>query len=262
MVSNDQPAFAEFPSLETDRLILREPGIPDAADVFVFRSDPIEQRFNSEAITDISQAEELITLYQAKFVRGGAILWGVTLKGADTVIGLINLELGLGRVHHNRGELGYDLARAYWGKGIGSEAVREVVRFGFESLNLNRIEAETIEDNLESRRLLDKLGFVCEGIRRGYSLEDDGNYHGSAVYGLLRTEFRSEERYSVSLFEALSPPPACRLESASTYRTQVSASNRPPPLRCSSLAMPKCSQAARFGATAGSQSGCSIPVVL
>jgi len=84
----------------------------------------------------------------------------------------------------------YDLAREHWGKGIGSEAVREILRFGFERMGLNRIGAETIEDNLESRRMLEKLGFVLEGIRRGYSLEDDGKYHGSVMYGLLRNEFK------------------------------------------------------------------------
>jgi ribosomal-protein-alanine N-acetyltransferase len=86
--------------------------------------------------------------------------------------------------------LGYDLAHTYWGRGIGREAVREIIRYGFERMGLNRIEAATIEDNHESRRMLEKLGFTCEGIRRGYSLEDDGEYHGSAMYGLLRDEYK------------------------------------------------------------------------
>ena len=63
--------------------------------------------------------------------------------------------------------------------------------FGFERMGLNRIEVETIEDNHESRRMLEKLGFILEGIRREYSLEDDGDYHGSAMYGLLRSEYRT-----------------------------------------------------------------------
>lgn len=57
-----------------------------------------------------------------------------------------------------------------------------------EQLLLNRIEAETIEDNHESRRMLERLDFVCEGIRGKYSLEDDGKFHGNAIYGLLRSE--------------------------------------------------------------------------
>lgn len=67
--------------------------------------------------------------------------------------------------YSNRAILGYDLARKYWGKGIASEAVREIIRFGYEKMELNRIEAETIEDNHESRSMLEKPGFVLEGIR-------------------------------------------------------------------------------------------------
>jgi len=52
-------------------------------------------------------------------------------------------------------------------------------------MQLNRIEAATIEDNHEFRRMLEKLEFVCEGICREYPLEDDGEYHGSAMYALL-----------------------------------------------------------------------------
>jgi len=190
MILNNQPTFAEFPRLETKRLILREPTLPDAEDVFVFRSDPIVQRFNSEPMTDVSQAEELITNHHAKYLRTDGILWGITLKGKDTVIGSVGFSR---RSNHNRAMLGYDLAHEYWGQGIGSESVQEVIRFGFERMGLNRIEAETIEDNHESRKMLDKLGFVCEGIRRGYSLEDDGKYHGSAIYGLLKSEYKPRD---------------------------------------------------------------------
>lgn len=176
-----------FPVLETKRLTLREPVISDAADVFVFRSDPVVQRYNAKPMEDVSEAKELLELLSANYLKQDGIVWAVTLKGDDTVIGLVGF--GIWR-SHNRAMLGYDLAHEYWGQGIGSEAVREIIRFGFERMELNRIEAETIEDNQESTRLLEKLGFVREGIRRGYSLEEDGKYHGSAMYGLLRSEYR------------------------------------------------------------------------
>ena len=192
MILNNPLSFAEFPVLETKRLMLREPDLSDAEDMLVFRGDPFVQRFNSEPMTDVSQAKELITDFHAEYLKTVGILWGITLKGRNTVIGTVSL--GISRwISHHRAELGYDLAHAYWGQGIGREAVQEVVRFGFERLGLNRIEAETIEDNHESRKLLDKLGFVCEGIRRGYSLEDDAKYHGSAIYGLLKSEYKPRE---------------------------------------------------------------------
>ncbi len=202
--TTDQFDFSEFPLLETKRLILRDLVLTDAADIFVFRSDAYVQRYNSKPLVEVSEAEAHIKRYRAAYFNQERILWAVTLKGQGlgsskglnyrkglcyrkgTVIGLVGFS-DWSR-NHNRAMLGYDLTRAYWGQGIGSEAVREIIRFGFERMHLNRIEAETIEDNHESVRMLEKIGFTREGIRRGYSYEDDGEYHGSAMYGLLRSD--------------------------------------------------------------------------
>ncbi len=90
---------------------------------------------------------------------------------------------------HRRAEAGYGLARAYWGQGLGSEALRAILRFGFDQLDLNRIYARTIADNHESVRLLERLGFRREGTQRAHSWEDDGTFHDSAIYGMLAKEF-------------------------------------------------------------------------
>jgi ribosomal-protein-alanine N-acetyltransferase len=118
--------------------------------------------------------------------------WAVTVKGNDTVIGLVSLQYcnHRGDRYHRRAEVGYGIARASWGQGIGPEAVRAVVHYGFEHLKLNRIYAGTIADNLASVRLLEKLGFVREGTRRQHSLEDDGLFHDSALYGLIRSDWK------------------------------------------------------------------------
>lgn len=173
---------SRIPTLETERLILREPVLADAADIFVSRSDAYVQRYNSKPMEDISEAVESINESRAVYLRQDGISWAATLAGKDTVIGAVGFS---NWSYHNKAMAGYDLAHEYWGKGIGSEAVRAIIRFGFDQMGLNRIEAATIEDNHESRRLLDKLGFVNKGTRRGYSLEDDGEYHGSVMYGCL-----------------------------------------------------------------------------
>jgi len=186
MNSTDNLPFPEFPTLKTKRLILREVVLSDAEDVFIFRSDSHVQRFNSKPIVDVSEAREQITQMKTTYERTDGIGWGITLKEQNIVIGMVGFWQWS---YSNRVMLGYDLARDYWGKGIASEAVREIIRFGYEKMELNRIEAETIEDNHESRRMLEKLGFVLEGIRREYSLENDGKYHGSAMYALLKSDY-------------------------------------------------------------------------
>ena len=74
---------------------------------------------------------------------------------------------------------------------VDGERLRAIVRFGFEQLGLNRIYARIIADNHESVRLLERLGFQREGTFRKHSWEDDGTFHDSAMYGLLREEFPS-----------------------------------------------------------------------
>lgn len=190
MIFNDGTGWSEFPVLRTERLLLRQPTLADAADVFVFSSDPMVQKYNAEPTTDIVEAEELIKAYNAEYESTEGVILGITLQGVDTVIGMIGFHYWS---IHNRAMLGYDLAREYWGRGIGSEAARRVIRFGFENMALNRIEAPTIVDNHESVRMLEKLGFTREGIRREYTLEEDGEYHNSAMYALLLSEYQADD---------------------------------------------------------------------
>ena len=179
--------FSEFPILTTERLTMRRPVMADAADILVFRGDAYVQRFNSEPISTIEESEEQIIEDHALYGRHEGISWAVTFTGENRVIGLFGLH---DWSHwHRHAEAGYDLARAYWGQGIAREALWAILKFGFTQMNLHRIYAGTIADNQESVRFLERLGFTREGTRREFSLEDDGVFHDSALYGLLSREF-------------------------------------------------------------------------
>lgn len=179
--------FSTFPILTEDRVALRELLPSDAQDVFAFRSDPEVQKYNSEPMTAVSEALGLIEWSRARYVAHEGVLWGLTLRDVDRVIGLFGFNYW--DQYHNRAEIGFDLARAHWGKGLAAEALGAMLSFGFGNMQLHRIEAETIADNTESVRLLERLGFHHEGTRREYSWEDDSRYHDNAMYGLLRHEF-------------------------------------------------------------------------
>ena len=176
-----------FPVLTTERLTLREPVLADAPDYFIIGRDPEVQKYNAPIMKDVGEAEALIEEVRAEYSKQEGISWGVTLKNSDTVLGLFGFYRWSHR--HRRAEVGYALARAWWGQGIGTEAVRAMVRFGFEQMNLHRIYAGTILDNYESVSLLENIGFIREGTKRESSWEDDGTFHDSAMYGLLRREF-------------------------------------------------------------------------
>jgi ribosomal-protein-alanine N-acetyltransferase len=184
--------FATFPVLTTERLTLRRVLLSDAADVLVIRGDGEVQKYNGPVFQDVDDVETLIEELHAEYAAQVGVNWAVTLAGNNTVLGLFGLHHW--NKYHRRAEVGYDLARAYWGQGIASETLRAIIRFGFEQMNLNRIYANTIADNHESVRLLERLGFQREGTRRQHSWEDDGTFHDSAIYGLLRHEFSMQRR--------------------------------------------------------------------
>ena len=179
--------FKIFPVLFTKRLSLRDFRSSDATDILVFRGDPIVQKYDDPVIHTESEALAFIDELQSEFNNQEGISWAVTLKEQDAVIGAFGLHHW--DQYHRRAEAGYGLARAYWGQGIGSEALRAIIQFGFEHMNLHRIYARTIADNHESVRLLERLGFQREGTQREHSWEEDGTFHDSAVYGLLAREF-------------------------------------------------------------------------
>jgi ribosomal-protein-alanine N-acetyltransferase len=179
--------LSAFPTITTERLILRETVVADADDIYIFRADREVQKYNTKPMRDVAEATSLVHTMRAWYATRQAIQWGITVKGENRVVGLCGLHDWMRR--HRRASIGYDLVRELWGKGIAYEAMSAVVRLGFERMSLNRIEAVTIAENVRSIRLLTRLGFQQEGIRRGYSLEDDGEFHGSAIFGLLRSEF-------------------------------------------------------------------------
>jgi ribosomal-protein-alanine N-acetyltransferase len=179
--------FSAFPTLAGERTILRELDLADAVDLFAFRSDPEVQRYNSAPMRDPAEAALLIDQLRAEYAAHQAVYWAVTLRGDSQVLGLVGLAAW--HKYHSRAEIGYDLRRDHWGRGVATDAVQAILTFGFARMNLHRVEAQTIADNHASVRLLQRLGFALEGVRREYSWEEDGTFHDSAVYGLLQSEF-------------------------------------------------------------------------
>jgi ribosomal-protein-alanine N-acetyltransferase len=83
---------------------------------------------------------------------------------------------------------GYWLGRAYWSRGIATEAARLLVAHAFETRRLRRLEAQVAAPNLASARVLEKSGFIREGMLREAFVERDGTVQDAALYGLLRTD--------------------------------------------------------------------------
>ena len=116
--------------------------------------------------------------------------FGVFLRDGKMLCGGMGLHANL---EHNHAELGYWIGVPYWGQGYGTEAAREVLRFGFEDLQFHRIHAGHFANNPASGRILQKLGMTYEGTTRDH-IRKWGEYLDVAIYGLLAREYRERTR--------------------------------------------------------------------
>ena len=90
-------------------------------------------------------------------------------------------------IHRLTAELGYYLAEEYWGKGIMTEAVKQVCRYVFDNSDIVRIFAEPFSFNTASCRVLEKAGFQCEGTLRSNAIKN-GRISDMKMYSLLKTD--------------------------------------------------------------------------
>lgn len=120
---------AQFPQLETERLVLREITPVDRETIFKTYANEDVTRYIMQPLTRPEQADEVIQSFQDGYQKGQAIFWGVTLKGEDRLAGSVSFENIQWDDH--RAEVAYDLGRDYWGKGIMSEALQAALEFGF-----------------------------------------------------------------------------------------------------------------------------------
>jgi ribosomal-protein-alanine N-acetyltransferase len=167
-----------FPKIETERLILREITYDDTTSIFRNFSNPeVAKWFFERPHTDIEETKKFVDQFIADFEQGKGLTWAITLKENSQCIG----TCGYGEVEvGNRGEIGFDLAEEYWGKGLMSESLIAILNYGFSALKLKKVEAHTYSHNVRARHLLEKLGFELENI-----VEDNAIYFLNKVQRIM-----------------------------------------------------------------------------
>ncbi|SBV36682.1 putative N-acetyltransferase [uncultured Stenotrophomonas sp.] len=175
------------PELRSTRLRLREVRNDDAPALYAIHSDPRVMRYWSHpAWTEPAQAERKVADIQRQRREQDILVWAIADTGDDHLIGtsaVFAIDLTQGRA-----EIGYSLHRSWHGRGLASEALRLILRHLFDELELRRIEADADPRNEASWRLLERLGFVREGLLRE-RWHVNGEICDTALYGLLRRDF-------------------------------------------------------------------------
>ncbi|MFD0507975.1 GNAT family N-acetyltransferase [Streptomyces chiangmaiensis] len=174
--------------MRTARLRLRAFEDADANNLFALHSSAhILRYWDSPPWTERSRAEKFITACRRMEQEGTGGRLAVDRVSDGAFIGWCTLNRW--NPEYRSASLGYCYDDAAWGHGYATEAARALLRWAFDTLDLNRVQAEADTRNVASARVLEKLGFVREGTLR----EDcvvNGDVSDSWVYGLLRREWQ------------------------------------------------------------------------
>jgi RimJ/RimL family protein N-acetyltransferase len=181
------PDFSRV-TLETAGLCLRPLEHDDSDALYAIHSDPEVMKYSPiRPWTSAEQANELVEGSLTAMRAGSQLCFGIVSSSACKVVGTCTL-FHIYKVSR-RAEVGFVLAKSFWGRGYMTEALSTLIDYGFSVLNMNRIEADTDPRNLAATKLLERLGFVKEGqLRERWIVE--GEKSDSAMYGLLRRDWK------------------------------------------------------------------------
>ncbi len=150
-----------------DSYVLREQSDKDTEPFFEYYSkDPDVTRYIlAAAPTSLEDANAEIHYCRNLFYHKRGIYWTLARRDNDQIIGSAGLYINN---HHHRAEICYDLAKAYWRQGIMNKVLRKVIDFAFKEVDVYRLEALTLKENLASIGILEKSGFIKEGTLHKY----------------------------------------------------------------------------------------------
>ena len=180
--------YGDLPILETERLILRKVTIEDIQDMYLYGSDEEVSKYvtwnTHETIADTKGfVEFVLNKYENKQVSP----WGIEYKGNGKFIGTIDFVWW--QTNNKTAEIGYVISKDYWGKGLTSEVAKEIIKFGFEKMDLVRIQARCDVENIGLARVMEKAGMSFEGIiRKGIFVK--GMHRDLKMYSILKEEFK------------------------------------------------------------------------
>jgi ribosomal-protein-alanine N-acetyltransferase len=186
---------SSVPEIETERILFRE-ATPVDLDEWGNRifGDPDVMRYMPKMdLAPRARAERALGVFRQAWANHPCGGWLIKDKADGQLVGHCKVEY---LTDTDEFELGYALAKPYWGKGMATEVARAAVRFGFETAGLTRIMAVVVPENIASSRVLDHIGFVFEKAARYYDLD-------VAYYAIERHQFSEDG----SFYRVRSPKP-------------------------------------------------------
>ncbi|GFZ33148.1 putative N-acetyltransferase YoaA [Clostridium zeae] len=181
--------FGDFPVLESANIILKKIEKTDVKEVFkIYNNEKVFEFCGIIPKNNIDTVEKMIGHFERDYNKRSRIKWGIFSKNhSNKLVGIIEAMDFNQKV--NMVTVGYFLAEKNWGKGIASEALSLLIKFLFETANINRIQAEVMPKNMASKHVLIKNGFMKEGLLRQASLWSGKGVVDLEIYGYLKEDY-------------------------------------------------------------------------
>jgi ribosomal-protein-alanine N-acetyltransferase len=188
IISKPEDLFKNLPILETERLKLRKLNLRDAGDVFEYASVPDVSKYVSwESHRTIADTKSFLKHVLFQYDKGIPASWGIILKENEKLIGTGGFLWW--SVDNSKAEIGYVISNRYWNEGYMTEALHRILGFGFDIMQLERIEARCFIENVASERVMQKCGMKLEGVLRS-SMYIKGAFRNFKLYSILRNEHK------------------------------------------------------------------------
>lgn len=179
-------------TITTDRLILRRFEYSD--DDSMLRNwiadDKIQSMYSEPVYSTKEEVKELLDKYIGSYERPDYYRWAVIEKASGECIGQIAYFLVDSKNHF--AEIEYCIGAEFQCRGYATEATKAVIAFGFDRINLHKVQICTKTINQPSRRVIEKCGFTYEGTLRDYFFMN-GEYVGRHYFSILREEYEAKK---------------------------------------------------------------------
>ncbi|WP_099203652.1 GNAT family N-acetyltransferase [Miniphocaeibacter massiliensis] len=174
--------------IELDRLILRKFEHKDNQDMLDYwiSDEKIQNMYAEPVYSSREEVKELLDKYNTSYKNNNYYRWAVIEKQSNICIGQISIYYVDSENHYC--EIEYCIGSKFQGNGYCTEVVKTILKYSFENINLNRVQVSHKENNIASKKVIEKCGFVYEGTLRDY-FYDNGKYIDRLYYSILKNEW-------------------------------------------------------------------------
>lgn len=181
--------FGDFPIIQSPKIILKNIDENDLDKLFeIYNNDKVFEYCGIIPKHNKETVKKMITHFERDFNKEKIIKWGIYDKKDMKLLGII--EIGSYNKKIDMLTIGYFLAESNWNKGIATEAIKILVKYLFETADVNRIQAEVMLENKNSKKALLKNNFKSEGIIREANFWPGKGIVDLEIFGILKKEYK------------------------------------------------------------------------